>query len=76
MRMTHYILGATVSGGLAACAMPQVEPMDIPVDVDAYLPTDIDKSEVNKDPDGCYFYTYAADLFVVRDEKGNPVCAP
>lgn len=61
---------------LAACALPQVEPLDFPPEVEAALPFDIDRSEVNRDTDGCYFYTYAADLFVVRDRGGQPVCVP
>ena len=61
---------------LAACALPTVAPLDLPAEVAAALPFDIDRSEVNRDPDGCYFYTYAADLFVVRDKSGAPICLP
>jgi hypothetical protein len=61
---------------LAGCALPTVDPLDLPAQVEAALPADIDRSEVNRDPDGCYFYTYAADLFVVRDINGAPICVP
>lgn len=61
---------------LTGCAPPTVDPLDLPAEVTRFLPTDIDMSQVNRDPDGCYFYTYAADLFVVRDQNGAPVCVP
>ena len=61
---------------LAGCALPTVDPLDFPPEVEAALPFDIDRSEVNRDPEGCYFYTYAADLFVVRDASGAPICLP
>jgi len=53
-----------------------VEPLDLPGAVVARLPLDIDLREVNRDPDGCYCYTYAASLFVVRDAAGQPICLP
>lgn len=59
---------------LAACARPVVEPLMLPLSVDEMLPTDIDRSEVNRDPEGCYFYTYANELIVVRDRAGQPIC--
>ena len=61
---------------LTSCAPPTVAPSLLPLTVDEALPTDIDRSEVNRDPDGCYFYTYAAELFVVKDRDGNPICIP
>lgn len=61
---------------LTACALPEVDPLDLPPDVESALPADIDLSEVNRDPDGCYFYVYAGDLFVVRDIDGAPICLP
>ena len=61
---------------LAACGLPTVEPLDLPLEVEAAIPSDIDRSEVNRDPDGCYFYTFAAELFVVRDDSGVPICLP
>lgn len=61
---------------LSACSLAQVEPLDLPAEVSDYLPADIDMSEVNRDPDGCYFYTYGASLFIVQDNNGNPVCLP
>jgi len=61
---------------VAGCALPTVDPLDLPPQIEAALPPDIDVSEVNRDPDGCYFYTYAADLFVVRDANGVPLCLP
>ena len=61
---------------LTACALPKVDPLTLPPQVKAAVPADIDLSEVNRDPDGCYFYTYAADLFVVRDRSGEPICLP
>jgi hypothetical protein len=62
--------------GLVACGLPQVDPIDVPADVERFIPTDIDQSEVNRDPDGCYFYTYAGSLFTVEDDNGDPVCIP
>lgn len=59
---------------LSACARPVVEPLLLPPSVDEAIPSDIDRSEVNRDPDGCYFYTFAAELFVVRDRSGAPIC--
>jgi hypothetical protein len=59
---------------LGACGRPAVTPLLLPLSVDEMLPGDIDRSEVNRDPDGCYFYTYAAELFVVRDRSGQPIC--
>jgi hypothetical protein len=44
--------------------------------VDEALPSDIARSEVNRDPDSCYFYTHASELFVVKDRDGNPICIP
>ncbi len=61
---------------LAACGLPQVEPLDVPNEVAQFIPSDIDQSEVNRDPDGCYFYTYAGSLFTVEDDNGDSVCAP
>lgn len=61
---------------LSACARPTVPPLLLPLSVDEALPSDIDRSEVNRDPDGCYFYTYAAELFVVKDRDGTPICIP
>lgn len=61
---------------LTSCALPTVAPLLLPLTVDEALPIDIDRSEVNRDPDGCYFYTYAAELFVVKDRDGNPICIP
>ena len=61
---------------VAACARPTVAPLVLPLSVDEALPTVINRSEVNRDPDGCYFYTYAAALFVVKDRDGNPICIP
>lgn len=72
MRLSILILTMV---GLVACSRPVIAPLsDIPADVLAHVPTDIDISELNRDPDGCYFYTYAADLFVVKDAQGQPVC--
>ena len=59
---------------LSACARPVVEPLMLPLSVDEMLPTDIDRSEVNRDPEGCYFYTHASELIVVRDRAGQPIC--
>jgi len=61
---------------LAGCALSTVAPLDFPPEVEAALPVDIDRSEVNRDPDGCYFYTFAAELLVVRDANGTPICLP
>jgi hypothetical protein len=61
---------------LSACARPIVAPLLLPLSVDEALPSDIDRSEVNRDPDGCYFYTHASELFVVKDRDGNPICIP
>ncbi len=76
--MKHARRAAILLGlaGLAGCALPQVDPLDLPPQVAAEIPSDIDLSEVNRDLDGCYFYTYAADLFVVRDRSGEPICLP
>ena len=59
---------------LAACALPQIDPLDLPVVVAEAVPSDIDMSEVNRDPDGCYFYTFAGELILVRDRSGVPIC--
>lgn len=59
---------------LSACARPVVDPLLLPLSVDAAIPSDIDRSEVNRDPDGCYFYTFTSELFVVRDSTGAPIC--
>lgn len=59
---------------LSACACPVVDPLLLPPSVDDAIPSDIDRSEVNRDPDGCYFYTFASALFVVRDRTGAPIC--
>lgn len=61
---------------LSACARPTVAPQLLPLSVDEALPSDIDRSEVSRDPDGCYFYTFAAELFVAKDRDGNPICIP
>ena len=63
---------------LAACGGPEAGPLNpgLPGEVVAQLPLDVDLDEVNRDPDGCFFYTYAATLFVVRDDAGNPICIP
>jgi len=61
---------------LTACALPEAEPLDIPDQIAQSIPPDIDFSEVNRDPDGCYFYVYAGDLFTVEDRNGDPVCDP
>lgn len=61
---------------LSACGLPQVAPLDIPADVSTFIPSDIDMSEVNRDTEGCYFYTYAGSLFTVTDDNGDPVCVP
>lgn len=61
---------------LMGCAQPTVAPLMLPLSVDEAIPTDIDRSEVNRDPDGCYFYTFANELFVVRDRNGAPICIP
>jgi len=71
----HWIALLSFSG-LFACGLPQVDPLDIPTDVAQFIPADIDQSEVNRDPDGCYFYTYAGNLFTVEDDNGDPVCVP
>lgn len=60
----------------SACTRPVVAPLMLPLSVDEAIPTDIDRAEVNRDPDGCYFYTYAAELIVVRDRAGDPICIP
>ena len=61
---------------LAACALPSVEPLTIPAEVADHIPHDIDMSEVNRDTNGCYFYTYGASLFTVNDDSGTPICHP
>ncbi|WP_368185209.1 hypothetical protein [Aestuariibius sp. HNIBRBA575] len=62
---------------LAACDPPPPAPLlDFPADVDRALPIDVDRTEVNQDPDGCWFYTYAGDLFTVNDQNGTPICTP
>lgn len=61
-------------GTLTACGRPNIAPLMLPLSVDEALPPDIDRREVNRDPEGCYFYTYAAELFVVRDADGAPIC--
>lgn len=61
---------------LSACACPVIDPLMLPLSVDEAIPSDIDRSEVNRDPDGCYFYTFAAELIVVRDRNGAPICIP
>lgn len=60
--------------GVSACALPTVNPLDLPPDVASAVPSDIDMSEVNRDPEGCYFYTYAAELILIRDQMGQPIC--
>ncbi len=59
---------------LASCALPTVEPINLPSQIEAAIPADIDLSEVNRDPKGCYFYVYAGDLFQVKDADGNSIC--
>jgi hypothetical protein len=59
---------------LTGCARPVVAPLMLPLSVDEAIPSDIDRSEVNRDPEGCYFYTFAAELIVVRDRSGAPIC--
>ena len=61
---------------LIGCAPPTIAPLLLPLLVDEAIPTDIDRSEVNRDPEGCYFYTFANELFVVRDRNGDPICIP
>ena len=61
---------------LSACALPSVDPIAIPADVADYIPADIDMSEVNRETNGCYFYTYGASLFTVNDANGTPICHP
>ena len=61
---------------LSACALPSVDPLNLPADVAANIPPDIDMSEVNRDTNGCYFYTYGASLFTVNDASGAPICHP
>lgn len=61
---------------LSACARPVVAPLMLPLSLDEVIPTDIDRTEVNRDPDGCYFYTFASELIVVRDQAGAPICIP
>lgn len=61
---------------VTACGRPSVEPLDLSPGVDQFIPADIDRSEVNRGPDGCYFYTYASSLFQVLDGNGDPVCQP
>jgi hypothetical protein len=61
---------------LIGCAPPTIAPLLLPFSVDEAIPTDIDWSEVNRDPEGCYFYTFANELFVVRDRNGDPICIP
>ncbi|MCG3269057.1 hypothetical protein [Yoonia sp. I 8.24] len=61
---------------LSACGLPSVDPIAIPADVAAFIPPDIDMSEVNRDTNGCYFYTYGASLFTVNDDSGAPICLP
>lgn len=70
------ILRGAALVALTACALPTVEPLDIPADVTQFIPADIDMSEVNRDTNGCYFYTYGASLFTVKDDNGDPVCRP
>lgn len=60
---------------LVGCARPFVEPIDLPTDVAMYVPSDIDPSEVNRDTQGCYFYVYAAELILIRDRNGQPICS-
>jgi len=57
-----------------ACGPPEIARLQLPLSVDEALPSDIDRSEVNRDPNGCYFYIFAAELFVVKDRDGNPIC--
>ncbi|RBW43545.1 hypothetical protein DS901_10085 [Loktanella sp. D2R18] len=66
----------TVLALLSACALPTVDPIEIPSDVADFIPPDIDMSEVNRDTNGCYFYTYGASLFTVEDDNGTPICHP
>ena len=61
---------------LGGCALPTVDPLEFPAEVDAAIPSDVDRSEISRDQDGCYFYTYAADLFIVKDDNGEPICLP
>ena len=61
---------------LTAWARPTVAPLLVPVSAEDALPRDIDRSEVNRDPDDCYFYTHASESFVVKDRDGNPICIP
>ena len=70
-------LGALVL--LAACGGPdRSAPLnpDLPGEVVARLPLDVDLNQVNRDVNGCYFYTYAASIFLVKDDAGNPLCIP
>lgn len=59
---------------LASCARPYVEPIDVPANVADFIPRDVDPGEVNRDPEGCYFYVYASELILIRDFDGQPVC--
>lgn len=70
----RWVFSVSVFTALIACSPPTVVPLLLPLSVDEILPADIDRSEVNRDPDGCYFYTYAAELFVVMDRNGQPIC--
>lgn len=59
---------------LEACATSTIAPLLLPPSVDEALPSDIDRSEANRDPNGCYFYTFASELFVVKDRNSIPIC--
>lgn len=61
---------------LAACAPPPPPAplLDFPAAVANAMPIDVDRTEVNQDPQGCWFYTYAGDLFTVNDRNGAPIC--
>jgi hypothetical protein len=70
------VAGLLSTLSLTACGLPQVDPLDVPTDVAQFITSHIDQSEVNREPDGRYFYTYAGSLFTVQDDKGDPVCVP
>ncbi len=59
---------------LAGCVRGTLEPLPLPQDIAQFVPTDIDKQEINQDPEGCYFYVYASELILIRDHSGDPVC--
>jgi len=66
-----FLLAGCGGGGGTAPLNP-----GLPGEVVAQLPLDIDLDEVNRDVNGCYFYTYAASIFIVRDDAGQPLCIP